>query len=983
MSARGPLRKLFGVFVVGVALVFAHMLVELSLNREEVVSRTLRALRGELPLLKLKPDDDEAALGPYHDWYAPKRSSLRTFDYREISSLSSPNGSYWPILLGKNPGYNANLIPHPSDDKLWIVVVQREQFFEDFDQSEQLACDAAFSDGSLVCQQNAVALPIERSIFGICEDALEFTNFRLGPRDARMFYGPDAPFLMYGSQSEYICMGLWIQDVRMMLSSFPKGKQFQADLFKSLTELRRADAKGPIEKNYFLFWDDRGTAYVHYNLWPKRAFAQVNANGSGAPDLSGPSSDADKQCMKALMPEVSREVESIHQATNSLSITMCKRAEAGCVPDNSNTFIMHIFHHKGYFQFHGIYEPFVILFKNSAPFAIHGISQRPLWVKGRGNLTLATDAVLYRNHPEYIPKNHTEFFYITSMSWKTHGQKYHGYLDDELFLSFGIEDSRSGAIDILAGDILKDMAAIADPPQALSTDADITDAGNENGGIRGRPSKKRSFEDLQKDDPASATQNGLADLPDPKRGSYHKRMRSRDIDHADSPKDGGKLDDCGNPVQEESDDDAHLTPGGPGVLVDVDSESDANAQVENQAGQAISPKDAETTDARPEDAGHESEATAAAMDGASRSTPLPLPSQPQPANATGSAPSSTLSPSPGFADASSTSPFGAVGSKKEPAKDVANEPPATTSSSAFASSGLSAFASLEKSPFGAAALTKPSSSSFGGPTRGFGGAVAAGFGSTSTGFGGASSTVGEKTTSGFGTGGSGGLGRGFSSASGFGGSLAPKPFGSGLSSFASPAGSKSTFGKSKHFGSKEEVNEDERDQGADGDDHAAPDDNDDSKQDSRFREQEVETGEESEHVEFQARARLYHFDKEWKERGTGNIKINTRYQLKSLNGRECPEGDDPDPEAGDFATEVRKARVVMRADGVHRVILNSPVFKGMKVGTNEGKPPVGRTMYLTGLEDGQPRLFQIKIGKEDVLREFYDKIEELKADLEY
>ncbi|RMZ76612.1 hypothetical protein DV738_g4811, partial [Chaetothyriales sp. CBS 135597] len=437
MSGRSTLRKLFGVFVIGVGLVFALVLVDLGLHREEVVSRTLRALRGELPLPHF-PADDEAALGEFAEWYVPKRELPRNFDYREISSLSSPSGNYWPIALGKYPGYNANLIPHPSNNKLWIVVVQREQFFEDFDQSEELACEAAFVGDSLVCQRDAKALPIERSIFGICEDALEFTNFRLGPRDARMFYGPDAPYLMYGSQSNYICMGLWIQDVRVLLNSFPNGKQLHVDHFKAATELRRDGAKGPIEKNYFLFWDGQGNGYVHQNLWPKRAYARLNYDGSGAPDLA--------------------EVESIHQATNSLSITLCKRADTGCVPDDSNTFIMHIFHHKGYYEFHGIYEPFVVLFKRSSPFAIHAISQRPLWVKGRAELTLATNAVLYRQHPEYLPKNHSEFFYITSMSWKNHGQKYHGYIDDPLFLSFGIEDSKSGAIDIRAGDLLQDMA---------------------------------------------------------------------------------------------------------------------------------------------------------------------------------------------------------------------------------------------------------------------------------------------------------------------------------------------------------------------------------------------------------------------------------------------------------------------------------------------------------------------------------------------
>ncbi|RMZ76673.1 hypothetical protein DV738_g4812, partial [Chaetothyriales sp. CBS 135597] len=525
-----------------------------------------------------------------------------------------------------------------------------------------------------------------------------------------------------------------------------------------------------------------------------------------------------------------------------------------------------------------------------------------------------------------------------------------------------------------------DRGSRQDPPEpALATDGDRTETGNENGGIRGRPSKKRSFEDLQKDDPANTAQNGATDLPDPKRGSYHKRMRSRDVDHADASDEAIQPDDHSSPVHEESGDDADLNPGGAGVLVDANSQSDANAQVENQSGQAVSHKHTDIADSNGEESVQSPKGTASTADVVSNPTPVqPQAPQPQAAADTGSAPSSSLSPSLGFANASSTSPFGAVASDKESAKGGSTEPPATTSKSAFASSGLSAFASSEKSPFGTASLTKPSSSVFaGGSSRSFGaGGGSTGFGSASSGFGGASAALGEKNTSAFGT--------GFGSTSGFGSSLAPKPFGSGLASFASPAGSKSAFGKSKPFGSKDEGNGDELDQGADGHDRAAHDgdNDDDSKQDSRFHEQEVETGEESEHVEFQARARLYHFDKEWKERGTGNIKINTRYQLKLANGKDVAEGDDPDPEAGEFATEVRKARVVMRADGVHRVILNSPVFKGMKVGTNEGKPPVGRTMYLTGLEDGQPRLFQIKIGKEDVLREFYDKIEELKAELE-
>lgn len=85
------------------------------------------------------------------------------------------------------------------------------------------------------------------------------------------------------------------------------------------------------------------------------------------------------------------------------------------------------------------------------------------------------------------------------------------------------------------------------------------------------------------------------------------------------------------------------------------------------------------------------------------------------------------------------------------------------------------------------------------------------------------------------------------------------------------------------------------------------------------------------------------------------IKVNIRTESKATATTE------DDLEAGGAAEGELKARVIMRADGVHRVILNSPVFKEMKVGTQDGDAPTGKTMFLTGMEDGKPRLFQIKV----------------------
>jgi hypothetical protein len=51
--------------------------------------------------------------------------------------------------------------------------------------------------------------------------------------------------------------------------------------------------------------------------------------------------------------------------------------------------------------------------------------------------------------------------YMTSISWKSHGQKYHGYIDDTLFLAFGREDSAAGGIDVTARDLLAELGMCA------------------------------------------------------------------------------------------------------------------------------------------------------------------------------------------------------------------------------------------------------------------------------------------------------------------------------------------------------------------------------------------------------------------------------------------------------------------------------------------------------------------------------------------
>lgn len=96
----------------------------------------------------------------------------------------------------------------------------------------------------------------------------------------------------------------------------------------------------------------------------------------------------------------------------------------------------------------------------------------------------------------------------------------------------------------------------------------------------------------------------------------------------------------------------------------------------------------------------------------------------------------------------------------------------------------------------------------------------------------------------------------------------------------------------------------------------------------------VETGEEEEKTYFSCKAKLFQFsDKEWKERGIGTFKVNVRI----VNGQE----------------NKKAARMIMRADGVLRVMLNTPLFKGMTVGDASGNEPKSKQIHLASLESGR------------------------------
>ncbi|KAI0381235.1 hypothetical protein F5Y04DRAFT_86270 [Hypomontagnella monticulosa] len=364
----------------------------------------------------------------------------------ELYSVSTLDGKYFKIKFGDKPVINPNIIPHPLLEDTWIIVAQEHDPTDDMHTHfVELACDATFAEfgNELSCLPHPIELPIAPTGPGKCEGDIAYMGLNVGPHDARIFYGPQKPFAVYGSNSRETCFGQWIQDFSVLMN-WGSGAQFldadiqeqeQDDLFQLGTELHRPPPVFPIEKNWFLFWDPDGQIYAHYEIAPRRVFAQLGADGSAGLDLASFAAAAgDEACMEKHMPEAILENEFIHQATNSLSITLCRQSDPVCQPSDTNTFLFTIFQHKTFQNFHSVYEPYVMVFRRRPPFEVYGISRKPLWIHGRDE--------------------RSRMFYVTAISWRGRGKKYHGYIDDVMFLSFGIEDRETAGIDILASDLL-------------------------------------------------------------------------------------------------------------------------------------------------------------------------------------------------------------------------------------------------------------------------------------------------------------------------------------------------------------------------------------------------------------------------------------------------------------------------------------------------------------------------------------------------
>jgi hypothetical protein len=396
-------------------------------------------------------DDISELLTPENHAASNENTKIK---HHEVFSNMTADGKFFMVDFIDEGSYNPNFLPHFYKEDTFVMIAQRDKQHDDNTiWNVELVCDAKFMNGKMTCVKSPMNLPIASTMSTFCTEDMDYFNNQIGPHDARVFYGPKAPYIVWMSQSPFNCLGQWIQDLRRITDWHRSPTTNISDPFFYPTILQRPPPYGRIEKNWYVFWDYSGEMYLHYDTTANtRVFAKLAVDGSVGPDLAPATAAHDAQCMEKLMPKIRAKPfpEWLHQATNSLAVTLCRRADPTCHATQDNTFILALFQTKT-FYYHGVYEPYFMLFQQTAPFAVYGITTVPVWYHGRGkphgNWTEGTTK----------PKDQSQMIFTTSISWKTPGKMYHGFLDDEVLIGFGVEDQASAGMDVVMGDLLADL----------------------------------------------------------------------------------------------------------------------------------------------------------------------------------------------------------------------------------------------------------------------------------------------------------------------------------------------------------------------------------------------------------------------------------------------------------------------------------------------------------------------------------------------
>ncbi|KAF9774229.1 hypothetical protein IL306_007799 [Fusarium sp. DS 682] len=293
----------------------------------------------------------------------------------------------------------------------------------------------------------------------------------IGPEDMKLFWTrAGEPLLIFTHQvdDETMCQGQFLVDVRAALPELEQvlGPDFSSRLppirFAEPTGLYREPAPGQEnhpryqrEKNWALAQSPFGPdSELLMMVEPGELFRyksadepvepivatndQLSAVEEPYPPTAKPGKTWHGKKRKTCIHDVMLDDSHVHQSSPMLSLTMCNRG--ACEPDEQNTVLMGIVQRRQDFPGASFtwYDRRIAVYESAAPYRMISVGKK-LTYHGESDLSYSWTGSMsyYTNQTQFPPSNH-------------------GYLDDEVWLGFGVKDAAAGWLDVRAKDLIAD-----------------------------------------------------------------------------------------------------------------------------------------------------------------------------------------------------------------------------------------------------------------------------------------------------------------------------------------------------------------------------------------------------------------------------------------------------------------------------------------------------------------------------------------------
>ncbi|KAK9321879.1 hypothetical protein V1517DRAFT_325164 [Lipomyces orientalis] len=287
----------------------------------------------------------------------------------------------------------------------------------------------------------------------------------LGHIDSRIFMSPlGEPLMIVGTNGITNCVHQFIVDLRTLVPDLESKLKIEnvPIRFANLTALPRETPLAEMEKNYQLLFDEKNEIFVHHEIGD-RSFSALSDHGMRNLAVYAPTPECILSLRKTF-PDPSQQRMTIHQATNTLRVTLC---DYPCEPTLDNTVLVSIMHVKYEHWLHVYYRRYLVVMNATAPFHILARSSNLVYAGSDErqmvySVSMEWDHPHFRDHSQSLvnPPNavakreETTEPRVTPETNNLVNDYYHGWLDDTLLISLGLNDQDSAFMHVKAGQLL-------------------------------------------------------------------------------------------------------------------------------------------------------------------------------------------------------------------------------------------------------------------------------------------------------------------------------------------------------------------------------------------------------------------------------------------------------------------------------------------------------------------------------------------------